>query len=1115
VTATIETGIPTISNITGGGRCDAGTVTMSATTNKFGAIKWYAALTGGTLLGTGNSFTTPSLGTSTTYYIESANCNGTSTPRQPVLATVVTTPAITAIVPASGCIGTNVVLNATANNGGILTWFDVPNGGVSSTSYATVSNIQSNTTRYVSAYNDYTEVVSPYATTTCESARTAVLATAMAVPTVSSVTPAALCGLTTATVSATSASGTLKWYDALTNGNLLATATSYTTPQMAAPATYYVTSIGSNGCASTPRTSVAVTFTGPTVGTVADVNAQTATACSFVGSSLSGQASFVWQRSFDGGSTWTNLTAGLDAGVTYSGFSGTTEASSTLSISTALKIYSGAKYRIKLTQTAGCVNYSNAATLTVADVFGSCSSTEISNLSTTTTSGTIDYPGVMCGSSAGNSWGNLWDTEVGLGCLANGYYVFGGSPAAPAWIEYDFGSAYYINQVYIAAFSFNSGSTWCKGWDTGSIQVSNDNSSWTTVATTTYANSKTNPYYAYNFDAVNARYIRIYTDANNRVNDNALSTFRVFAAPSGTPPYISNALATSVQVANGTAFTASATATATGVNTISSYQWSKSSTLSGTYTNLSNSGTVSGATSSTLTITGFLTGNTGYYKLTATQSNGCTVSTTINAIWNSTPYYTTTTGYGALQNTASWTSSSGGTGGTAPTDFNSGKFFILANSGGNVYTPATAWTLGGTLQLNTNKLTLGNYDATIGAINDATTTAYVKTNGTGRLIQSVTNLPLLFPIGNTTYDPVTINNRTGTADNFSVNVSDAVLTGGSTGTAITNLVNRTWTINKTAANASPGCDLTFAWQAGDVSGSLSTSDMKLFAWSGSAWVEQNSGAISRTSTSITYSGYTGALSNTLFMVGNPVPTITSFTPTSGSAGATITINGTGFTNASAVTFGETAATFTVISSTQITAVVASGTSGSVSVTTPGGPASLAGFTYLAAPTITDFTPAEATTGQTVTITGTNFVNISSVTFGGVNASSFTVVSSTAISAVVGSGATGSVSVSNGSIATKAGFIFVKPIPTLTMSDITKNLGDASFSLTAPSSSSLGAFTYTSSDQAVATISGKTITITGAGTATITTNQAATADYGEGSTTCTLTVKTKPASILPT
>ncbi len=73
----------------------------------------------------------------------------------------------------------------------------------------------------------------------------------------------------------------------------------------------------------------------------------------------------------------------------------------------------------------------------------------------------------------------------------------------------------------------------------------------------------------------------------------------------------------------------------------------------------------------------------------------------------------------------------------------------------------------------------------------------------------------------------------------------------------------------------------------------------------------------------------------------------------------------------------------------------------------------------------------------------------------------------------------------------------------------KNFGDASFNLTDPSSNSAGAFTFTSSNASVATISGRTVTIVGAGTTTITATQAASGDYAAASTTASFTVNPIP------
>jgi len=77
-------------------------------------------------------------------------------------------------------------------------------------------------------------------------------------------------------------------------------------------------------------------------------------------------------------------------------------------------------------------------------------------------------------------------------------------------------------------------------------------------------------------------------------------------------------------------------------------------------------------------------------------------------------------------------------------------------------------------------------------------------------------------------------------------------------------------------------------------------------------------------------------------------------------------------------------------------------------------------------------------------------------------------------------------------------------PTISLSEISKNYGDSGFTVTATSNSA-GTFTYVSSNAAVATIAGNTVTIIGAGSTTITVTQAANGDYTSGSTTAVLTV----------
>jgi IPT/TIG domain len=147
-------------------------------------------------------------------------------------------------------------------------------------------------------------------------------------------------------------------------------------------------------------------------------------------------------------------------------------------------------------------------------------------------------------------------------------------------------------------------------------------------------------------------------------------------------------------------------------------------------------------------------------------------------------------------------------------------------------------------------------------------------------------------------------------------------------------------------------------------------------------------------------------SATTFQVSG-VPSITGFTPASGVAGTVVTITGSSFTGATAVSFGGVNATsFTVVSAVQITATVpASAATGRIRVTTPAGFAeSATDFQIVGAPTVTSFNPASGGVGTLVTVTGNNFTGATAVSVGGVAAGSFNVVSNTQITVTVPSGA---------------------------------------------------------------------------------------------------------------
>jgi hypothetical protein len=75
---TVSVGIinPQIVETYPGSRCDAGPVTLAARASAGSTVKWYAAQTGGSSLGSGNAFTTPSISTNTDYYAEPVQGGG-------------------------------------------------------------------------------------------------------------------------------------------------------------------------------------------------------------------------------------------------------------------------------------------------------------------------------------------------------------------------------------------------------------------------------------------------------------------------------------------------------------------------------------------------------------------------------------------------------------------------------------------------------------------------------------------------------------------------------------------------------------------------------------------------------------------------------------------------------------------------------------------------------------------------------------------------------------------------------------------------------------------------------------------------------------------------------
>ncbi len=228
-----------------GARCGNGTVTLTASGS---LLSWYDAPTGGTQLATGSSFTTPSLASTTSYYLQVGVCS----PRIEVQAIINTQSSVPTASDVTNCGPGTVTLTASSSDP--LFWYDAATNGtqVGSGSSFTTPFLNSTQTYYVSAG------------TNCPSARIPVQAiiNAATSPVASDV---AACGPISVTLHATSADP-VGWYDQQSGGTLLATTYNFVTPILANAVTYYAQSLGA--CPSSRIPVVAnITVAAPPVGT--------------------------------------------------------------------------------------------------------------------------------------------------------------------------------------------------------------------------------------------------------------------------------------------------------------------------------------------------------------------------------------------------------------------------------------------------------------------------------------------------------------------------------------------------------------------------------------------------------------------------------------------------------------------------------------------------------------------------------------------------------------------------------------------------------------------------------------------------------------------------------
>lgn len=233
-------------------RCESGTVSLNVSNAQTGyTYKWYEVSAGGSQLGSGIIFTTPTLSISKQYYVETISNKGCSTAsgnRVAVTAYVESNPSPPGTINQTHCNGGSFELVAAGTpTGGTYRWFDSDHVFLSEGATYTTPVINSTTDYYV-------ESKSQYGCLSTESLLTVTIVGDVPAPTAND---KSVCdhGSVNLTATGGNVGDTYHWYDSDISGFPLVSTPSYQTLDLNTTTSFFVEIETADGCVS-PRTEV-------------------------------------------------------------------------------------------------------------------------------------------------------------------------------------------------------------------------------------------------------------------------------------------------------------------------------------------------------------------------------------------------------------------------------------------------------------------------------------------------------------------------------------------------------------------------------------------------------------------------------------------------------------------------------------------------------------------------------------------------------------------------------------------------------------------------------------------------------------------------------------------
>ncbi len=320
--------VPSLASGSNNSRCGTGSVTLTASPGSNGNnIRWYSASSGGSLLHTGTSYTTPSLSSNKTYYAASYNSStGCTDPDRRAITAVINPISVGGSISRSTsslCGSGTVNFSISGHAGTILRWQSrYKNGSGSYTGWSTVTETDNVTSinlpvsEWSGGARTY-QVQAVVKNGSCSAVYPKQTVVVNPIPALASGSNNSRCGTGSVTLTASPGSNgnNIRWYSANSGGSFLHTGTSFTTPSLSSSNTYYAASYNSStGCTDPDRKAITAVINPISVG--GSISRSTSSLCGpgSVNFSISGHAGTIlrWQSRYKNGSGnyggWSTLT---------------------------------------------------------------------------------------------------------------------------------------------------------------------------------------------------------------------------------------------------------------------------------------------------------------------------------------------------------------------------------------------------------------------------------------------------------------------------------------------------------------------------------------------------------------------------------------------------------------------------------------------------------------------------------------------------------------------------------------------------------------------------------------------------------------------------------------